>query len=126
MSPAELSFQKGWFEVQDEGSQIVADLALPGEGEQVLDYCAGGGGKTLAMAATMQNKGQIHAYDFRPQAACPDHRAAEACRNPAMCRCMIRKAALDSLLGKLDRVLVDAPCTGTGDLAPSPPTPNGG
>jgi hypothetical protein len=45
---AELSFQKGWFEVQDEGSQIVADLVLPQEGDQVLDYCAGGGGKTLA------------------------------------------------------------------------------
>ncbi len=60
---AELSFQKGWFEVQDEGSQIVADLAFPQEGEQVLDYCAGGGGKTLAMSAAMNNKGQVHAYD---------------------------------------------------------------
>lgn len=62
---AEISFQKGWFEVQDEGSQIVADLALPGEAEQVLDYCAGGGGKTLAMAAAMNNKGQVHASDAR-------------------------------------------------------------
>lgn len=60
---AELSFQKGWFEVQDEGSQIVADLAGAREGEQVLDYCAGGGGKTLAMAASMNNKGQVHAFD---------------------------------------------------------------
>jgi 16S rRNA (cytosine967-C5)-methyltransferase len=60
---AELSFQKGWFEVQDEGSQIVADLVLPQDGEQVLDYCAGGGGKTLAMSAAMHNKGQVHAYD---------------------------------------------------------------
>lgn len=60
---AEISFQKGWFEVQDEGSQIVADLVFPREGEQVLDYCAGGGGKTLAMSAAMNNKGQVHAYD---------------------------------------------------------------
>ena len=55
--------QKGWFEVQDEGSQIVADLVMPKEGDQILDYCAGGGGKTLAMSAAMNNKGQIHAYD---------------------------------------------------------------
>ena len=49
--------------MQDEGSQIVADLVMPAEGDQVLDYCAGGGGKTLAMAAAMNNKGQVHAYD---------------------------------------------------------------
>ncbi|MEE9375949.1 MAG: RsmB/NOP family class I SAM-dependent RNA methyltransferase, partial [Rhizobiaceae bacterium] len=59
----EASFQQGRFEIQDEGSQIVADLVFARPGEQVLDFCAGAGGKTLAMAATMENKGQIHAYD---------------------------------------------------------------
>src|SRR5690606_33612317 len=52
---AEPAFQKGWFEVQDEGSQIVADLAGAGAGMQVLDYCAGAGGKTLALSAAMEN-----------------------------------------------------------------------
>ena len=60
---SEPSFQKGWFEVQDEGSQIAALLAQAGPREQVLDLCAGAGGKTLAFAAAMQNTGQIFAYD---------------------------------------------------------------
>nr|WP_316651767.1 RsmB/NOP family class I SAM-dependent RNA methyltransferase [uncultured Gellertiella sp.] len=118
---AELSFQKGWFEVQDEGSQIVADLALPGEGEQVLDYCAGGGGKTLAMAATMQNKGQIHAYDSDRKRLAP---IIERLKRAGTRNVQVHdsKAALDSLLGKLDRVLVDAPCTGTGTWRRRPDT----
>ena len=60
---AEPAFAKGWFEVQDEGSQIVADLVMAEAGEQVLDLCAGGGGKTLAMSAAMENKGKVHAFD---------------------------------------------------------------
>ena len=60
---AEPAFQKGWFEVQDEGSQIVAALAGAEPGMQVLDYCAGAGGKTLALSAAMENRGQIFAYD---------------------------------------------------------------
>ena len=57
------AFRKGFYEIQDEGSQIVSSLIYPQGGEQILDYCAGGGGKTLAMAAQMGNKGQIYAYD---------------------------------------------------------------
>ncbi len=60
---AEPAFQKGWFEVQDEGSQIVAELAAPGPAAQVLDFCAGAGGKTLSLSAAMENRGQIFAYD---------------------------------------------------------------
>ena len=60
---AEPSFQRGWFEVQDEGSQLAAELAGAMPGMQVLDFCAGAGGKTLALAAAMRNKGQIFAYD---------------------------------------------------------------
>ncbi len=60
---AEPAFQKGWFEVQDEGSQVVAELAGAEPGMQVLDYCAGAGGKTLALSAAMENRGQIFAYD---------------------------------------------------------------
>src|SRR6185312_5302673 len=60
---AEPGFQKGWFEIQDEGSQIVADLAVAGGGAQVLDFCAGAGGKALALSAAMKNHGQIFAHD---------------------------------------------------------------
>src|SRR5690554_1324046 len=60
---ADEGYQKGWFEIQDEGSQIVALLAGAQPGEQVLDFCAGAGGKSLAMAAAMDNTGQIFAYD---------------------------------------------------------------
>jgi 16S rRNA (cytosine967-C5)-methyltransferase len=56
-------FSKGWFEVQDLGSQIAAAAAGEVKGKQVLDFCAGGGGKTLALAAAMGNTGQIYAYD---------------------------------------------------------------
>ncbi|TIV21474.1 MAG: MFS transporter, partial [Mesorhizobium sp.] len=55
--------QKGWFEVQDEGSQLAAALAGAEPGMQVLDYCAGAGGKTLALSAEMDNKGQLFAHD---------------------------------------------------------------
>ena len=110
---AEISFQKGWFEVQDEGSQIVADLALPGEGEQVLDYCAGGGGKTLAMSAAMNNKGQVHAYDADRKRLAP---IIERLKRAGTRNVQVHESteSLASLIGRVDRVLVDAPCTGTG------------
>ena len=60
---AEPAFQKGWIEIQDEGSQLAALLAAPDPGMQVVDLCAGGGGKTLALAAQMDNHGQIFATD---------------------------------------------------------------
>jgi 16S rRNA (cytosine967-C5)-methyltransferase len=118
---AELSFQKGWFEVQDEGSQIVADLALPREGEQVLDYCAGGGGKTLAMAAAMDNKGQVHAYDADRKRLAP---IIERLKRAGTRNVQVHdtRSALDSLTGRLDRVVVDAPCTGTGTWRRRPDT----
>ena len=60
---AEPAFQKGWFEIQDEGSQLATLLSGAKAGESMLDFCAGGGGKTLALASQMENKGQIHATD---------------------------------------------------------------
>lgn len=118
---AELSFQKGWFEVQDEGSQIVADLAHPGEHDQVLDYCAGGGGKTLAMAAAMNNKGQVHAYDADRKRLAP---IIERLRRAGTRNVQVHDDArqLEVLKGKLDCVLVDAPCTGTGTWRRRPDT----
>ncbi|OJF98631.1 MFS transporter [Rhizobium sp. 58] len=118
---AELSFQKGWFEVQDEGSQIVADLVLPKDGEQILDYCAGGGGKTLAISAAMHNKGQVHAYDTDRKRLAPiiERLKRAGTRNVQV---HDNKPALEVLLGRFDRVLVDAPCTGTGTWRRRPDT----
>jgi len=118
---AELSFQKGWFEVQDEGSQIVADLAGATEGEQILDYCAGGGGKTLAMAASMNNKGQVHAFDADRKRLAPiiERLKRAGTRNVQV---HDRPAGLNAFRDKFDRVLVDAPCTGTGTWRRRPDT----
>lgn len=109
----EPSYRKGWFEVQDEGSQLAALLVAARPGEHVFDFCAGAGGKTLAMAATMANKGQIFAYDSdRARLAAIFERLKRAgTRNV-----QVREAGtgLDDLTGRMDAVLVDAPCTGTG------------
>ncbi|MBO9588462.1 RsmB/NOP family class I SAM-dependent RNA methyltransferase [Devosia sp.] len=115
-------YQKGWFEVQDQGSQMVAALAGAQPGEQVLDLCAGAGGKTLALASTMGNKGQIFAYDSDRNRLAPiyDRLKRNGVRN-AQVRAP-QPGALDDLVGKMDRVVVDAPCTGTGTWRRRPDT----
>lgn len=118
---AELAYSKGWFEVQDEGSQIVAELVGAGEGEQVLDYCAGGGGKTLALSAAMANKGQIHAYDAERARLAPivERLKRAGTRNAQL---HDEASSLDALTDRMDRVLVDAPCTGSGTWRRRPDT----
>ncbi len=115
-------YLKGWFEVQDQGSQIVAALAGAKPGEQVLDLCAGAGGKTLALAAAMANKGQIFAYDSDRNRLAPiyDRLKRNGARN-VQTRAPT-PGALDDLVGKMDRVLIDAPCTGTGTWRRRPDT----
>lgn len=110
---AEPAFRKGWFEVQDEGSQIVADLAGAAPGMQVLDYCAGAGGKTLSMSAAMDNRGQIFAHDAEKQRLAPifDRLRRAGSRNV---QTVAGAAGLAPLEGEMDLVLVDAPCTGSG------------
>lgn len=112
---AEAAYQAGWFEVQDEGSQLAALLAGAGPREQVLDLCAGAGGKTLAMAAGMQNTGQIYAYDEDRTRLKPifDRLKRAGARNVQVLRAGDRNA-LEALGNRFDLVLVDAPCTGTG------------
>ncbi|MEZ5901151.1 MAG: RsmB/NOP family class I SAM-dependent RNA methyltransferase [Hyphomicrobiaceae bacterium] len=112
---AEAAFQAGWCEIQDEGSQIAAALAGAGPRKQVLDLCAGGGGKTLAMAAVMQNTGQIYAYDEDRMRLKPIFERVKRAgvRNAQILRAG-DKAALLALGPRFDVVLVDAPCTGTG------------
>lgn len=115
-------YLKGWFEVQDQGSQIVAALAGAQPGEQVLDLCAGAGGKTLALAAAMMNKGQIFAYDSDRNRLAPiyDRLKRNGARNVQVRA--PQPGTLDDLLGKMDRVVIDAPCTGTGTWRRRPDT----
>ncbi len=115
-------FIKGMVEIQDEGSQIVARLAAPEAGQQVLDYCAGGGGKTLAMAALMNNKGQIFASDSDARRLAPIYERltrADA-RNVQVRTPRQGGPTVLDLAGKLDMVLIDAPCTGTGTWRRNP------
>lgn len=109
------AFSKGWFEVQDLGSQIAAAVAGEVKGRQVLDFCAGGGGKTLALAAAMGNTGQIFAHDSdaRRLADCIRRGQRAGVRNLQI-RSPIEAAPLKGLEGKIDVVFVDAPCTGAG------------
>lgn len=112
---AEAAHGKGWFEVQDEGSQIAAALTGAGPRQQVLDLCAGAGGKTLALAAAMQNSGQIYAYDSDKGQLRPifERLQRAGVRNAQVLEGGDR-AALEALGARFDVVLVDAPCSGSG------------
>ncbi len=109
----EPAFQKGWFEVQDEGSQVAALMVGARPGEQVLDLCAGAGGKTLALASVMDNKGQVFATDRDRARLAP---IFERLKRAGARNVQVREAgaSLDDLAGRMDAVLIDAPCTGTG------------
>jgi 16S rRNA (cytosine967-C5)-methyltransferase len=112
---SETGHGRGWFEVQDEGSQIAARIAGAEPGMQVLDFCAGAGGKTLALAAAMGNKGQIHAYD-RDRTRL--RRIFPRLQRAGVRNCQIvepgDEARLAALDGRMDLVFVDAPCSGSG------------
>lgn len=112
---ADAAHGKGWFEVQDEGSQIAAALTGAGPRQQVLDLCAGAGGKTLAIAAAMQNTGQIYAYDTDRQQLRPifERLKRAGARNVQVMNGGDREA-LNELGPRFDVVLADAPCTGSG------------
>ncbi len=111
----ETAHGKGWYEVQDEGSQIAAAIAGAGPRMQVLDLCAGAGGKTLAMAAAMQNTGQIYAYDAdRRQLRPIFERLKRAGARNVQVLDGGDAVALEALGARFDVVLIDAPCTGSG------------
>lgn len=116
-------YQDGLIEVQDEGSQLVARLVAPKRGEMVVDFCAGAGGKTLALGALMRSTGRLYAFDV--------HARRLAGLGPRLARSglsNVHPAAIASendprvkrLTGKIDRVLVDAPCSGSGTLRRNP------
>ncbi|MGE3251956.1 MAG: RsmB/NOP family class I SAM-dependent RNA methyltransferase [Hyphomonadaceae bacterium] len=121
---SEQSFVKGWFEVQDEGSQLAALIAGAKPGMQVADVCAGGGGKTLALAAAMEGKGQVFAYDVDGRRLAPlKERLDRAGAHNVQIRAPARsRDVLEDLQGRMDLVLVDAPCTGSGTWRRAPDT----
>lgn len=116
-------FTRGDVEVQDEGSQLLALLVDAKRGEMVVDFCAGAGGKTLALGAAMRNTGRLYAFDTS------GHRLAAL--KPRLARSGLsnvypiqiaheRDDRIKRLAGKIDRVLVDAPCSGLGTLRRNP------
>ncbi|NBY06028.1 MAG: RsmB/NOP family class I SAM-dependent RNA methyltransferase [Betaproteobacteria bacterium] len=117
------AFAKGAVEVQDEGSQLLALLVDAKRGEMVVDFCAGAGGKTLALGAGMRNTGRLYAMDtsahrldgLKPRLA----RSGLSNVHPVAIA-HERDERIKRLSGKVDRVLVDAPCTGLGTLRRSP------
>jgi 16S rRNA (cytosine967-C5)-methyltransferase len=119
---AEEAFIKGAIEVQDEGSQLATLLSGARPGEQVIDLCAGAGGKTLALAAMMQGKGRLIATDYDKRQLVPIHeRLSRAGVHNADVR--TPKGATDPLAdikASADLVLIDAPCTGTGTWRRNP------
>ncbi len=116
-------FTDGAIEVQDEGSQLLALLTDPKRGEMVVDFCAGAGGKTLALGAAMRSTGRLYAFDtsghrldaLKPRLA----RSGLSNVHPAQIAHQ-RDERIKRLAGKIDRVLVDAPCSGLGTLRRNP------
>jgi 16S rRNA (cytosine967-C5)-methyltransferase len=113
---AEPAFIKGMVELQDEGSQLAALFSGAKPGEQVVDLCAGAGGKTLALAAMMENKGQIFATDDDKRRLAPIHDRLKrsGARNVQVRTPKSVGGEIADLAGRCDLVLIDAPCTGTG------------
>jgi 16S rRNA (cytosine967-C5)-methyltransferase len=119
---AEEDFIKGAIEVQDEGSQLAALLSAARPGEQVIDLCAGAGGKTLALAALMQGKGRLIATDRDKRQLAPIHeRLSRAGVHNADVRTPRGEGdTLGDIRASADLVLIDAPCTGTGTWRRNP------
>jgi 16S rRNA (cytosine967-C5)-methyltransferase len=116
-------FRRGWIEVQDEGAQIAALLLEAKPGAQVLDLCAGAGGKTLALAAAMQGRGRLVACDVRAgrgRRAAVRRRRAGAHNVEGRTLAGERDAWLARQHARFDRVLVDAPCSGIGSWRRNP------
>ncbi len=117
---ATAEFLHGEYEIQDEGSQLAARLSAASPGEQVADVCAGAGGKTLALAALMENRGQVFAHDVDARRlAKADERLRRAGVRNAQLR-FPKPGALADQAGALDLAFVDAPCTGAGTWRRNP------
>ncbi len=117
------SFQEGLFEVQDGGSQRIAPFLQAKPGERVVDACAGAGGKALHLAALMENKGQVIAMDVEAWKLKElQKRARRNGVHNVECRPIDTTKAIKRLAAKADRLLLDAPCSGTGVIKRNPDT----
>jgi 16S rRNA (cytosine967-C5)-methyltransferase len=117
------AFQEGLIEIQDEGSQLLTLMLEPRRHERVADFCAGGGGKTLALGALMANTGTLYAFDVLEKRLNKLKPRLARAGLDTVRRVVIeheRDPRVQRLRGKLDRVLVDAPCTGLGTLRRNP------
>jgi 16S rRNA (cytosine967-C5)-methyltransferase len=117
------AFLDGSLEVQDEGSQLLSYLLAPRRGEMVVDFCAGAGGKTLALGALMRSTGRLYALDVSDKRLAKlKPRAARAGLSNVHPICIVSEndIRVKRLAGKADRVLVDAPCSGLGTLRRNP------
>ena len=117
------AFARGAIEVQDEGSQLLALLLEAGRGEMVVDFCAGAGGKTLAIGAAMRSTGRLYAFDtsaHRLDALKPRLARSKLSNVHPAAIAHERDDRVKRLAGKIDRVLVDAPCSGLGTLRRNP------
>lgn len=116
-------FTEGKIEVQDEGSQLLTFLVAPKRGMMVADFCAGAGGKTLAMGALMRNTGRLYAFDVSEKRL---HNLGQRLKRSGLSNLQAQVISSESdqklkrLNGKFDRVLVDAPCSGLGTLRRNP------
>jgi 16S rRNA (cytosine967-C5)-methyltransferase len=115
------AFKNGWFEVQDASSQLVAPFLEVEPGQRVVDTCAGAGGKTLHLAALMENKGQLIALDiYGNKLKELKRRAKRDGAHNVETRAIDSTKVIKKLYGSADRVLIDAPCTGLGVLKRNP------
>ncbi len=116
-------FTEGKIEVQDEGSQLLAYLVAPKRGQMVADFCAGAGGKSLALGALMKNTGRLYAFDISEKRL---HNLGQRLKRSGLSNLHAQVITgendqkLKRLNGKFDRVLVDAPCSGLGTLRRNP------
>lgn len=116
-------FLSGKVEVQDEGSQILGYLMAPRRGEMIVDFCAGAGGKTLLLGMLMQSKGRLYAFDISEKKL---SNLKQRLKRSGLSNVHIQRIASENdlkvkrLAGKIDRVLVDAPCSGMGTLRRNP------
>ena len=117
------AFKRGAIEMQDEGSQLLALVLDAHRGEMVVDFCAGAGGKTLAIGASMRNTGRLYAFDVsghRLDALKPRLARSQLSNVHPAAIAHERDDRVKRLSGKIDRVLVDAPCSGLGTLRRNP------
>ena len=114
------AFKNGYFEIQDEGSQILASLVQAKPGDQIMDYCAGSGGKTLAIAPSLEEKGQLYLHDIRSNALAESKKRLKRAgvQNAQILR--YDSTAKSRLRKKMDWIIVDAPCSGSGTLRRNP------